>query len=202
MEKRYKIGILALQGDYERHYKALESIGVFPIYVKLPEELKDIDGLVIPGGESPTMIRLIDRYGLRDPLVQLYEQKVPFFGTCAGAILLASEVETMPQDYSLGFINMRIERNAYGRQRESFEGDVEIAWKGESYLFTGIFIRAPQIVDVGPEVEVIGKLVSSGEPVLVRQGHVLAATFHPELVDDRFVEQIFLEMVEEYATQR
>ncbi len=197
MEKKFKIGILALQGDFEKHYLMFDELGAEVFYVKLADELGDVDGLVMPGGESPTMSRLINTYNLREAFDKLVENGVPIFGTCAGAILMAKEVVDAPEGFSLGIMNITIARNAYGRQRESFESEVEIDWKGQSHKIPGIFIRAPRVIDMGEGVEVIGKL-ENGEPVLLREGPFLAATFHPELTDDFTVPEIFLEIVKEY----
>lgn len=197
MEKKFKIGILALQGDYEKHYRIFDQLGTEVFYVKLPDEFNEIDGLVIPGGESPTMSRLINTYNLRETFEKLVEDNVPIFGTCAGAIMLAADVVDAPAGFSLGIMDIKIARNAYGRQRESFESEVEVTWKGKTRKIPGVFIRAPKILEMGEGVEVLGKL-ENGEPALVRQGPFLAATFHPELTDDTTVQEIFLEIIGEY----
>ncbi len=192
-----KIGIFAIQGDFEKHYEVFDGLGAEVFYVKLPEEFEGIDGLVLPGGESPTMSRLINTYGLREAFEGLKKRDVPVFGTCAGAILLAKNVIDAPENFSLGMMDITIARNAYGRQRESFESEIEINWNGKQKKITGVFIRAPKILELGDGVEVIGKL-ENGDPVLVRQGNLLASTFHPELTDDFTVPEIFMEIVEAF----
>jgi len=186
-----KIGVLALQGDFDAHRKRLEELGAKVVLVKKPEQLGEIDGLVIPGGESGTFLKLLGEAGF-EKLKQFVRVK-PTFGTCAGAILLASEVEN-PKQAGLGAINIRIRRNAYGRQIDSSirEGKFVDEKLGDSPLEM-VFIRAPKIERVGPEVEVIA--TEDGDPVAVRQGKVMAATFHPELSDDTRVHRAFLNLV-------
>jgi 5'-phosphate synthase pdxT subunit len=181
-----KIGVLALQGDFDAHRRRLEQLGAEVVLVKKPEQLDEIDGLVIPGGESGTFLKLLGEAGF-EKLKQFVRVK-PTFGTCAGAILLANEVEN-PTQSGLGALDVRIRRNAYGRQidssiREGRLGDEPIEM---------VFIRAPKIERVGPGVEVIA--TEGSDPVAVRQGRVMAATFHPELSDDTRVHQFFLNLV-------
>jgi 5'-phosphate synthase pdxT subunit len=178
------VGILALQGDFEAHARALERAGAEPVLVRTAEELQHIDGLIIPGGESTTMLKLIDFMDLREPL-QGFARMKPVFGTCAGAILLAKEVENPAQE-SFGVMDLTVERNAYGRQIDSRvatihmdEGDLE-----------AVFIRAPIIRRTGPGVKVLAEY--EGDPVLVEQGRHLVATFHPELTEDSRVHKLFL----------
>ncbi len=180
------IGVLALQGDFDAHRKRLEELGANVVLVRNPEQLDAIDGLVIPGGESSTFLKLLGEAAL-EKLKQFVRVK-PTFGTCAGAILLAKEVEN-PQQAGLGAIDIDVRRNAYGRQLDSSirEG-----------MFQGsptemVFIRAPKISRVGPKVEVIA--TEGGDPVMVRQGNVMAATFHPELCDDKSIHQLFLDLI-------
>ena len=188
-----KIGVLALQGDFDAHRRRLEELGAEVVLVKKPEQLDAIDGLVIPGGESGTFLKLLGEEGF-EKLKQFVRVK-PTFGTCAGAILLATEVEN-PKQSGLGAIDIGIRRNAYGRQLDSSirEGRLlnrlnhEIA---DSPLEM-VFIRAPKIERVGPDVEVIA--TEGPDPVAVRQGSVMAATFHPELSDDPRVHQAFLDL--------
>jgi pyridoxal 5'-phosphate synthase pdxT subunit len=181
-----RIGVLALQGDFDAHKSRLEELGVQVVLVKKPEQLDDIDGLVIPGGESGTFLKLLGEAGCKR-LKQFVTSK-PTFGTCAGAILLASEVEN-PRQVGLGALDIGIRRNAYGRQVDS---SIRQGHFGQSPIEM-VFIRAPKIERVGPGVEVLG--TEGNDPVAVRQGKVMAATFHPELSDDTRVHQAFLEMV-------
>jgi 5'-phosphate synthase pdxT subunit len=182
------IGVLALQGDFDAHRRRLEELGAKVVLVKKPEQLDQIDGLIIPGGESSTLLKLLGEAGF-EKLKQFVKSK-PSFGTCAGAILLAAQVENPPQP-SLGALDITIRRNAYGRQLDSSirEG------RFQDRLTEMVFIRAPKIERVGKEVEVIATEGSKKDPVLVRQGKTLAATFHPELSDDRSIHQYFLEMI-------
>jgi len=181
-----KIGVLALQGDFDAHRRRLEELGAEVVLVKKPEQLDEIDGLVIPGGESGTFLKLLGEAGF-EKLKQFARTK-PTFGTCAGAILLASEVDN-PKQAGLGVLDIGIRRNAYGRQLDSsiLEGHL-----GESPIEM-VFIRAPKIERVGPGVEVIA--TEGKDPVAVRQGRVMAATFHPELSDDARVHRAFLDLV-------
>jgi pyridoxal 5'-phosphate synthase pdxT subunit len=181
-----KIGVLALQGDFDAHRKRLEELGAEVVLVKKPEQLDEIDGLVIPGGESGTFLKLLGEAGF-EKLKQFVHVK-PTFGTCAGAILLASEVEN-PDQAGLGAIDIGIRRNAYGRQIDS---SIRQGRFGDSPLEM-VFIRAPKIERVGPSVEVIA--TEGSDPVAVRQGRVMAATFHPELSEDTRVHQAFLDIV-------
>jgi 5'-phosphate synthase pdxT subunit len=186
-----KIGVLALQGDFDAHRKRLERLGAEVVLVKKPEQLDDIDGLVIPGGESGTFLKLLGEAGF-EKLKQFVTAK-PTFGTCAGAILLASEVEN-PKQAGLGAIDIGIRRNAYGRQVDSSirKGQLLQENLGTSSLEM-VFIRAPKIERVGPGVVVMA--TEGSDPVAVRQGNVMAATFHPELSNDTRVHQAFLDMV-------
>lgn len=185
-----KIGVLALQGDFDAHRRRLEELGAEVVLVKKPEQLEELDGLVIPGGESGTFLKLLGDAGF-EKLKQFVHAK-PTFGTCAGAILLATEVEN-PKQAGLGAIDIRIRRNAYGRQIDSSirEGRLISETSGDSALEM-VFIRAPRIERVGAGVEVIA--TEGADPVAVRQGRVMAATFHPELSDDTRVHQAFLEL--------
>jgi len=180
------IGVLALQGDFDAHRKRLEELGAEVVLVKKPEQLDEIDGLVIPGGESSTFLKLLGEAGF-EKLKQFVRVK-PTFGTCAGAILLANEVEN-PKQKGLGVLDIRIRRNAYGRQVDSSIREGEFLGEPSEM----VFIRAPKIEHVGPDVEVLG--TEGKDPVAVRQGKVMAATFHPELSADTRVHQAFLELV-------
>jgi 5'-phosphate synthase pdxT subunit len=181
-----KIGVLALQGDFDAHRKRLEELGAEVVLVRKPEQLDEIDGLVIPGGESSTFLKLLGEAGF-EKLKQFVRVK-PTFGTCAGAILLAKEVEN-PEQPGLGVLDIRIRRNAYGRQLDS--SIREGKFRGEPAEM--VFIRAPKIERVGPGVEVIA--TEGKDPVAVRQGMVMAATFHPELSEDKRVHRSFLDLV-------
>jgi 5'-phosphate synthase pdxT subunit len=190
------IGVLALQGDFDAHRRRLEELGAEVVLVKKPEQLDQIDGLVIPGGESGTFLKLLGEEGF-ERLKQFVRLK-PTFGTCAGAILLASEVEN-PKQTGLGAIDVRIRRNAYGRQIDSSirEGELlqsSLNDKPGSPLEM-VFIRAPKIERVGAGVEVIATEGADKAPVAVRQGRALAATFHPELSEDTRVHRAFLDLV-------
>ncbi len=188
-----KIGVLALQGDFEAHRRRLEELGAEVVLVKKPEQLDEIDGLVIPGGESGTFLKLLGEAGF-EKLKQFVHVK-PTFGTCAGAILLANEVEN-PKQSGLGALDIRIRRNAYGRQIDSSirEGRYIHPNQSDSPLEM-VFIRAPKIERVGHGVEVIATEGNNNHPVAVRQGKVMATTFHPELSDDPRIHRSFLDLV-------
>jgi 5'-phosphate synthase pdxT subunit len=185
------IGVLALQGDFEAHRRRLEELGADVVLVKKPEQLDQIDGLVIPGGESGTFIKLLGEVGF-EKLKQFVRAK-PTFGTCAGAILLASEVEN-PAQAGLGALDIRIRRNAYGRQIDSSIRQGRFAGANGDSPIEMVFIRAPRIVAVGPGVEVLA--TEGSDPVAVRQGRAMAATFHPELSVDARVHRAFLDLVQ------
>ncbi|CAN5815751.1 pyridoxal 5'-phosphate synthase glutaminase subunit PdxT [soil metagenome] len=182
MESSPRIGVLALQGAFREHVQVLERLGAEVVEVRLPEELEGLDGLVIPGGESTTIMRLAQIYGL-DEAIRVFQGAI--FGTCAGMIVLDRE--------HLGLADLEVDRNAYGRQVRSFEANVELV--GEERPLHGVFIRAPRIRGLGADSEVLGAL--TGEPVLVREGRLLLASFHPELTDDARVHELFLDMVRE-----
>lgn len=190
--ERLRIGVLALQGDFHLHGKALERCGAQGVEVRKPEELDGLDGLIVPGGESTTLLKLMDEWDFLPALRKFHASGRPIFGTCAGLILLASEVQS-PHQVSLGFIDATVERNAYGRQRESFEEQGEVALDGRRVAVEMVYIRAPRIRRVGPGVEVLA--ARDGEPVMAREGTVLVAAFHPELTDDSTVHRYFCEMV-------
>jgi 5'-phosphate synthase pdxT subunit len=184
------IGVLAIQGDFEAHARALRRLGAAVTEVRRADDLRLVDGLIIPGGESTTMLKFITEENLSNPIIAFARQGKPVFGTCAGTILLAREVSNPPQ-HSLDLIDIEVERNGYGRQVDSFIADTETAIEGGP--LEALFIRAPRIRRVGPNVEVLASI--DGEPVLVREGNRLAATFHPELTDDQRVHRLFAEMV-------
>lgn len=183
------IGVLALQGDYDAHRQTLNRLGVETVLVRKPEELERIDGLVIPGGESSTFLKFLEREGFLSKLRDFVSQK-PSFGTCAGAILLAKDVVN-PKQASLGVLDIAIERNAYGRQIDS--SIMAAPTKLDGPPLEMVFIRAPRIERVGKQVQVLAE--RDGHPVLVREGKILAATFHPELSNDSRVHELFLDMV-------
>jgi 5'-phosphate synthase pdxT subunit len=186
------IGVLALQGDFDAHRRRLEELGAKVVLIKKPEQLDAVDGLIIPGGESGTFLKLLGEAGF-EKLKQFVKLK-PTFGTCAGAILLAKEVEN-PQQAGLGALNIRIRRNGYGRQIDSSIREGKLLAKGKSAEpLEMVFIRAPKISHVGEGVEVLA--TEGADPVAVRQGTAMAATFHPELSDDTRVHQAFLDLVQ------
>lgn len=188
-----RIGVLALQGDCDAHARALQESGAVAVPVRSPPQLDDLDGLVIPGGESSALLRLMARDGLFDALKAFAETK-PVFGTCAGCILLARRV-VRPEQPSLGVLDATVERNAYGRQIDSTILAAPTALAGG--LLETVYIRAPRIVETGPGVEVLAR--RDGAPILVRQDHILAATFHPELSADRRVHRLFCAMTAQRA---
>jgi 5'-phosphate synthase pdxT subunit len=188
-EARITVGVLALQGAFEAHAKALTALGVTAKLVRTPAELADIDGLIIPGGESTTFLKFLERGGFLDAL-QSFVETTPTFGTCAGAILLAKDVQN-PTQKSLAALDITVERNAYGRQIDSAILTAPTTLEGGPLEM--VFIRAPRITHTGPSVETLA--TRDGFPVLVREGHLLAATFHPELSSDPRVHQLFLDLI-------
>ncbi|MGG3892183.1 pyridoxal 5'-phosphate synthase glutaminase subunit PdxT [Metabacillus fastidiosus] len=187
-----KIGVLGLQGAVREHIQSIEACGAEGVIVKTPAQLKELDGLIIPGGESTTMRRLIDKYDFMEPLKQFAKENKPMFGTCAGLILLASEVVGYEESH-VGVFDVTVERNSFGRQKESFEAELNITGVGEDFI--GVFIRAPHIVEVGEDVEILSK--HNGRIVAARHGHLLGCSFHPELTNDHRMTKLFLEMVQE-----
>lgn len=188
-QTRKRIGVLALQGDFEAHARALKRAGADPVEVRSTGQLDAVDALVIPGGESSTMLKLLQEEGMLEPLREFGGRK-PIFGTCAGAILLANEV-IHPAQASLGLMDIGVERNAYGRQLDSHIAHLK--QEGSNNGFEAVFIRAPIIRRVGEQAKVLAR--HQGDPVLVEQGRHLVATFHPELTEDPRIHQLFLEMV-------
>ena len=189
-----KVGILAVQGDYEAHAATLDRLGVAYEFVRTPEQARGVDAMILPGGESTTMLKFLREEKLEEPLRELAARGGAFFGTCAGAILLAREVRGPAQD-SLGFADLVVTRNAYGRQLSSEVREAASKLKAEPLEM--VFIRAPIIEQAGPEVEVLAS--DRGRPVLARQGKILIATFHPELTIDSTVHEYFLKMIAERA---
>lgn len=186
--RQVTVGVLALQGDVREHVAALTAAGAVPVEVRRPSDLEGLDGIVLPGGESTTMGKLLRIFELLDPLRSLISGGLPAFGTCAGMILLATEVVDGRHDQELiGGLDITVRRNAFGSQVHSFEDDLDVAGVGSVH---GVFIRAPWVERAGPEVEV---LASVGEhPVAVRQGHLMATSFHPELTGDERVHAFFV----------
>jgi pyridoxal 5'-phosphate synthase pdxT subunit len=182
-----RIGVLAVQGNFREHAAMLNALGAEAVEVRLPEQLDELDGLVIPGGESTAITRLMRLYGLEEAVRAFAE---PVFGTCAGMILLDRA--------HLGLVDVAVERNGYGRQVASFEAD--LALEGDPEPLRGVFIRAPRVTDAGPEVEVLAS--HDGVPVLLRQGRFLVASFHPELTGDTRVHERFLDLVREESSVR
>lgn len=189
-ENRLTIGVLALQGDFDAHRRTLERLGVRAVLVRKPEELDGIDGLIIPGGESSTFLKFLEREGFLHKLRDFVSRK-PAFGTCAGAILLAKDVN--PSQESLGALDIAIQRNAYGRQIDSSIMTAPTKLGGDPLEM--VFIRAPRIERVGAGVQVLAE--REDHPVLVREGKILAATFHPELSNDLRIHELFLGIVKE-----
>jgi len=203
------IGVLALQGDFALHAKALArcrsagrdrstgeaapAIDVEAVLVRKPEELSGVGGLIIPGGESTTLLKLMDEWEFVPAIEKFHAAGKPIFGTCAGLIVLAREVDN-PRQFSLGLIDVTVERNAYGRQRESFEAPGAVVLDGRAVPVRMVFIRAPRIRRVGAGVESLAE--HGGETVMARQGSVLVATFHPELTDDTTVHRYFCDQVQ------
>ena len=184
-----RVGVLALQGDFEAHEKALKRAGAEAVEVRSANDLDKIDGLIIPGGESSTMIKLLEQEHMLEPLAEFGQNK-PVFGTCAGAILLASDV-THPAQKSLGLMDISVERNAYGRQLDSRIAKLPV--EGSPEEMEAVFIRAPIIRRAGPETKVLASY--EGSPVLVEQGNNMAATFHPELTNDPRIHLMFIEKI-------
>jgi pyridoxal 5'-phosphate synthase pdxT subunit len=194
MSSGITIGVLALQGAFAKHIEMLTKLGIHAIEVRRVQELEQCDALIIPGGESTTIMRHIDYNGMRDALNEFFEKK-PAFGTCAGLILMSQKIlshEMKP----FKLIEISVERNAFGSQAESFRSEIEMRLTtGKPQTFSALFIRAPRIRDVSPNVQVLAEY--ENEPILVRQGYHLAATFHPELTDDPAIHTFFVNLVKE-----
>ncbi|HMJ76838.1 MAG TPA: pyridoxal 5'-phosphate synthase glutaminase subunit PdxT [Iamia sp.] len=187
-----KVGVLALQGAVRPHVAALAALGAMPVEIRTPDDLAGVDALVLPGGESTTMSKLLDTSGLRAPLAARLADRMPALGTCAGMILLAREVlDGRADQRSLGAVDIAVRRNAFGRQVDSFEADLDVT--GDDLPLHAVFIRAPVIEEAGPEVDVLASV--DGRPVLARQGPVIVASFHPELTDDLRLHRLLLEEI-------
>jgi len=187
------IGILGLQGAFARHEAALLRLNVSTRIVRFPDDLDGCDGVIIPGGESTTMTKLMDYIGIRQPLLS-YAERHPLLGTCAGMIMMASQVED-PRVRPLNVLDIEVARNAFGRQIDSFILPLEVSTNGSVSQMTGVFIRAPRIVSVGKNVRVLASIES--EPVFVQQGHHLASSFHPELSNNTVVHEYFVSLAAE-----
>ncbi|MDE3720196.1 pyridoxal 5'-phosphate synthase glutaminase subunit PdxT [Nocardiopsis sp. N85] len=202
MTHRPTIGVLALQGDVAEHQRVLDSLGVHTVKVLTPERLDAIDGLVLPGGESTTMSKLAVRYGLLEPLRKRIRAGMPAYGTCAGMIMLADRILGGTDDQrTVGGIDMTVRRNAFGRQTESFETAVDIDGL-DGGPFDAVFIRAPWVESVGPDVTVLGEVPGADEAgriVAVRQGGLMATSFHPELTGDARIHRLFVDIVKGLA---
>ncbi|WP_371176245.1 pyridoxal 5'-phosphate synthase glutaminase subunit PdxT [Bacillus atrophaeus] len=190
------IGVLGLQGAVREHIRSIEACGAAGLVVKRPEQLNEVDGLILPGGESSTMRRLIDTYHFMEPLREFAAQGKPLFGTCAGLIILAKEIQGSDNAH-LGVLNVKVERNSFGRQVDSFEADLTI--EGLAEPFTGVFIRAPHILEAGEDVEVLSE--HGGRIVAAKQDNLLGCSFHPELTDDHRVTELFVQMVEKHKQE-
>jgi len=184
------IGVLALQGDYEAHEKQLKAVGAKPVEVRLPKDLKGLDALILPGGESTTMNKLIDRFGLRPALIEFCKSK-PVWGTCAGMIMLSKKIEDNKSNVMpFGLLDIDVERNGYGRQVFSFEDSVDVSFGNGTSKLAATFIRAPKVTRIGKDVKVLGKF--KNDPVLIVQKNILASSFHTELEEDTTLLSYFL----------
>jgi pyridoxal 5'-phosphate synthase pdxT subunit len=195
------IGVLALQGDVREHRRIIESLGAPTVAVRRPTELEQVDGLIFPGGESTTIDKLLRASELREPIRERIKRGMPVYGSCAGMILLADRIEGGTADQqTLGGIDMTVRRNAFGRQVDSFEADLDFAAVGNGDPVRAVFIRAPWVEQVGPSVEILAKVAAgpaAGRIVAVRQGALMATSFHPELTGDLRVHRLFLTTVKE-----
>lgn len=193
-----KIGILALQGDFAEHINIIDKLGIQPIEIRQPAQLEALDCLIIPGGESTTMLKLMHSYNLFQPIKELANNGLPIMGTCAGMVLLAKKVSN-PDMNTLALMDIEVKRNAFGRQLDSFETKISIPLLGDE-PFQAVFIRAPLIDDAGPDVDIIGRLPDN-KIVAARQGNILALSFHPELSNDSRIHRYFLEKVASYKSE-
>ena len=192
------VGVLALQGDVPEHLRALEAAGARSAAVRRPEELDRVDGLVIPGGESTTLWRLSVAFDVLEPLRKLIGEGLPAFGSCAGMIMLADRLaDGVEGQQTYGGIDMTVRRNAFGRQVDSFERDITLTGGVTEDSFRAVFIRAPWVEQTGPGVAILGTDLGTGRIVAVRQGHLLATAFHPELTQDRRIHQLFVDIVKD-----
>ncbi|MDQ6687041.1 MAG: pyridoxal 5'-phosphate synthase glutaminase subunit PdxT [Actinomycetota bacterium] len=193
-----RIGVLALQGDVREHVRSLTEVGAVAVPVRRPEDLSGLDGIVLPGGESTTMGRLLDVFELLEPLRKRLRDGLPAYGTCAGLVLLAAEVlDGRPEQRLLGGLDVTVRRNAFGTQVDSFEADLAVTGVGEVH---GVFIRAPWVERAGPEVEVLASV--GDRPVAVRKGPLMATSFHPELTGDHRVHALFVDLVRRHLAEQ
>ncbi|MEH7674003.1 MULTISPECIES: pyridoxal 5'-phosphate synthase glutaminase subunit PdxT [Bacillus] len=190
------IGVLGLQGAVREHIQSIEACAAEGKIIKRAEELASVDGLIIPGGESTTMRRLMDTYQFIEPIKAFAAEGKPIFGTCAGLIMLAKHIEDR-DDAHLGLLNVSVARNSFGRQVDSFEADLEV--KGLDAPFTGVFIRAPHIISADESVDIVAEY--DGRIVMAKENNILGCSFHPELTDDHRLTQLFVEMVKSYKTK-
>ena len=201
MAGRARVGVLALQGDVREHVRSLNEVGAQPVEVRRPDELADIDGLILPGGESTTIGKLLELFELLEPLRAAVKTGLPVYGSCAGMILLADEVlDGRPDQPTVGGLDIAVRRNAFGRQVDSFETDLPLAGVGEVHA---VFIRAPWVERTGADVEVLATVdagAAAGKVVAVRRGPLLATSFHPELTGDSRVHGLFVQMVKEASS--
>jgi 5'-phosphate synthase pdxT subunit len=199
------IGVLALQGDVREHLAVLRAQGAHAVAVRRPAELAAVDALVLPGGESTTIVKLADRFGLLEPLRAAVREGLPAYGSCAGMILLADRILDAPPDQeTIGGLDVTVRRNAFGRQVDSFESELALTWL-EGGPMRAVFIRAPWVEQAGEGVEVLGRVVggpADGRIVAVRQGNLVATSFHPELTGDRRVHTLFVDMVRAHLAQQ
>lgn len=193
------IGVLALQGDFEAHLHMLQRCGVQGCEVRTVQQLQGVDGLIIPGGESTTMMKLMQRYGLDGAIRQRAVQGMPIYGTCAGLIVMAQEIEGYSEQPHLGLLDVAVVRNAFGRQVDSFEVDLPVPKLGEPPV-RAVFIRAPYVTRTGEKVEVLARL--NGKVVLVQQANLLGSAFHPELTDDLRLHRYFVEMAQGFQKRQ
>ncbi|RAP17531.1 hypothetical protein C2W59_02390 [Bacillus pumilus] len=190
------IGVLGLQGAVREHIQSIEACAAEGKIIKRAEEIASVDGLIIPGGESTTMRRLMDTYQFIEPIKAFAAEGKPIFGTCAGLIMLAKHIEDR-DDAHLGLLNVSVARNSFGRQVDSFEADLEV--KGLDAPFTGVFIRAPHIISADESVDIMAEY--DGRIVMAKENNILGCSFHPELTDDHRLTQLFVEMVKSYKTK-
>ncbi len=195
------IGILALQGDFEKHRQMLgDSLGAKCVLVRTPQELEQADALILPGGESTTIAKLMDRIGLDTKIQARAAKGMPLFGTCAGLILLSKTIQDRPEQPTLKLLDVTVARNAFGRQLDSFEANIPFTLPGNEETVRGVFIRAPSIVETSPDVEILSRY--EDKIVGVRQNAILGISFHPELTDDNRIHRLFLEMVDHSSEAR
>ena len=190
---RHRVGVLGLQGDFREHLEVLRRMGIDAVDVRKREQLEDVDALIIPGGESTTIGKLADLYGLTEEIRSRARDGMPVWGTCAGAIFIATRVPGRPQTI-LGLMDMTVERNAFGRQVDSFEADLDVPRLGRD-AFHAVFIRAPKIASVGPDVDVLARL-ADGTIVAAQQGKILATSFHPELTPDQRFHRYLVDLID------